>query len=61
MAWLNHHAELQLVLARDAILLCFQLVHVPLAVDEAARSPRPVFLGEPDTNSSAESDVVFEH
>lgn len=61
MTKLHHHAELQLVLARDAVLLRLQRIHVPLAVDEAARSPRPVLFGEPDANSAAKSDVVFEH
>ena len=60
-AKLHHHAELQLVIARDAVLLRFQLIHIPLAVDKATRSPRSVFFGKPDTNSSTESDVVFEH
>lgn len=61
VAKLHHHAELQLVVARDAVLLCFQLIHVPLAINEATGGPRPMLFGEPDTNSSAESDVVFEH
>ena len=61
MAQLHHHAELQLVLARDAVLLRLQLIHVPFAVNEAARCPRPMFFREPDTNSPAESNVVFEH
>ena len=58
---LHHHAELQLVLASDAVLLRFQLIHVPLAIDKATRSPRPVLFGEPYADSTAESDVVFEH
>jgi len=61
MAKLHHHAELQLVFAGDAVLLRLQLIHVPLAIDEAARSPRPVLFREPDADSAAESDVVFEH
>ena len=61
VAKLHHHAELQLVLASDAVLLRLQFIHVPLAIDEAARSPRPMLFREPDTDSSAEGDVVFEH
>jgi len=60
-AELHHHAELQLVLARDAVLLRLELIHIPLAVDETPRRPWPVLFGKPDANSTAESDVIFEH
>ena len=61
VAKLHHHAELQRVLARDAVFLRLQLIYIPFAIDETARSPRPVLFGEPDTDSAAEGDVVFEH
>lgn len=57
----HHHAELELVVLRDLVLLGLELIHVPFGVDPSTGGPRACFFGEPDAYCAAESDVVFEH
>jgi len=59
--YLHNHAKLELVLLNDLIRLSFQLINIPLRIDEAARSPRTRFLREPHAYCTAESDIISQH